>query len=290
YVKNNIFKKQECSLKSDENVEIKDDITEKNEKGDYQIAICQDGKFAVIFDTANPRIKILQNIDYRPPKFGKSKRYGIYKPSISTNETNENIADFKVDDDFAIKNFYKGDKPSFHNEVIEEINSNEDNGDEKIEPFKWSFDISNMHKKDGKSFILVAISRINVDEDMKGPNSEINVVVDDNTIKKGIAVYRVEVEEKESKDENLDYTKDSEDQNKKEIAINRIEYEVSAVTCYYSNEISGICKFIEVSSEDDDYDLQSSHDEDDLQSSHDSQLKRFIIFNFHGIYNFKFND
>ncbi|PKY63083.1 hypothetical protein RhiirA4_490921, partial [Rhizophagus irregularis] len=161
-----------------------------------------------------------------------------------------------------------------------------------------------MHEKYGESFILVAISRINVDEDMKGikekkhdnktsehepgvENTEIDVIThdsDDKTtdqIKKGFAVYRVEVEKKMNKcpsNENLDDIKDSEDQNKEGIAINRIEIEneVSAVTCYYSNKISGICKFIEVSSE---YD-----------SPYDSQLKRFIILNFHGIYNLKFND
>ncbi|PKY53515.1 hypothetical protein RhiirA4_426078 [Rhizophagus irregularis] len=198
----NLFKNEACLPKSDKSVgyETKDYTT-----GDYQIAICQDGKFAVTFDTGN-----------------------------------EIVADFKIDDDFTIKNFYKSDKSSFfnHNEEIEKSNSNED---EKREPFKWSFDISNMHKKDWKSFILVAISRINVDEDMKkydkkpskheteDENTEISVTVLDNKVtdqnKKGIAVYRVEVEEKESRGENLDDIKDSEDENKEGIAINRIEYE-----------------------------------------------------------------
>ncbi|GBC18552.2 hypothetical protein GLOIN_2v1769895 [Rhizophagus irregularis DAOM 181602=DAOM 197198] len=51
------------------------------------------------------------------------------------------------------------------------------------------------------------------------------------------------------------------------------KYDLSGVTCYYSNNISGICRLIEVSNEND-------------QPSNDSQLKRFVILNFHGIYNF----
>lgn len=51
------------------------------------------------------------------------------------------------------------------------------------------------------------------------------------------------------------------------------KYDLSGVTCYYSNNISGICRFIEVSNEND-------------QPSNDFQLKRFVILNFHGIYNF----
>ncbi|RGB28020.1 hypothetical protein C1646_768369 [Rhizophagus diaphanus] len=43
--------------------EIEDDITEK--EGGYQIAICQDGKFVVTFNTATLRVKLLENTDYR---------------------------------------------------------------------------------------------------------------------------------------------------------------------------------------------------------------------------------
>ncbi|CAB5389562.1 unnamed protein product [Rhizophagus irregularis] len=359
HVLKNLFKNEAYSFKSDKSVgyEAKDYTT-----GDYQIAICQDGKFAVTFDTANLRIKILQNRDYRPPKFGKSKRYGPDDDSNGSSEidipsTNETVADFQINDDFTIKVFYKSNKSSFFNQTQnkqcnpknntdEESEESSSNEDKKGEPSKWSFDISNMHKTDGKSFILVAISRINVDEDMKGTkekkhdnktseyepeveNTEINVITKTtDQIKKGIAIYRVEVEEKESKGENLDDIKDSEnenkkgiadyrveveenknkcpsnenldndikgleDQNKKGIAINRIEYKVSAVTCYYSNEISGICKFIEVSSEDDlcTTELkQKQQQSSQQQSPHDPKLKRFIILNFHMIYNFNFND
>ncbi|PKC60326.1 hypothetical protein RhiirA1_468194 [Rhizophagus irregularis] len=41
------------------------------------------------------------------------------------------------------------------------------------------------------------------------------------------------------------------------------KYDLSGVTCYYSNNISGICRLIEVSNEND-------------QPSNDSQLKRFV--------------
>jgi hypothetical protein len=53
--------------------------------------------------------------------------------------------------------------------------------------------------------------------------------------------------------------------------------------CYYSDSVSGICRFVE------------SNDEQEKQESmknkkkHENQLKRFIILNFHGIYNFEFN-
>jgi hypothetical protein len=62
-------------------------------------------------------------------------------------------------------------------------------------------------------------------------------------------------------------------------------YILSAVICHYSNEISGICKFIEVSNDDD-----SSKDDSSEYYSHNSELRRFIILNFRGIYNIEFDD
>ena len=44
------------------------------------------------------------------------------------------------------------------------------------------------------------------------------------------------------------------------------------VTRYYSNKISGICRFVEASSDD------------------DFEQRRFVILNFHGIYSFEFRD
>ncbi|CAB5198126.1 unnamed protein product [Rhizophagus irregularis] len=88
------------------------DITEKKEV--YQIEISQNGKFAATFDTANLRIKILQNTDYRPSQFNKKK--------VNSNNKNEfeTIAHFKIKDDFTIEKFYKTDsKDNDHTEKNE---------------------------------------------------------------------------------------------------------------------------------------------------------------------------
>src|SRR5581483_591596 len=71
--------------------------------------------------------------------------------------------------------------------------------------------------------------------------------------KKGIAIYRLEL--KKMQNEKNEY------------------YVPSTVTSYYSNNISGICRFIE--------DL----DEDKYILNLNVKLKRFIILNIHGIYN-----
>ncbi|RGB26260.1 hypothetical protein C1646_427056 [Rhizophagus diaphanus] len=167
----------------------------------------------------------------------------------------------------------------------------------KASNLKWSFDISNVQEKNGESFIFVAISRI-IDEDMRRskekrkdrkdinkkpdyerkvlskvrfscplPPEEAIVVDMQNTrtvltsrnnskIKKGIAIYRID----------LKMNQEGEKKN----------YILSTVTCHYSDQISGICRFIEASSEGD--------------SLYDFKLKRFIIVNYRGIYNFEFDD
>jgi hypothetical protein len=97
--------------------------------------------------------------------------------------------------------------------------------------------------------------------------------------KKGIAIYRLEI--KNQKEENEKEGNKSKEKESGEKEKGKKENYVTSVTCYYSHNISGICRFIEVSNE--------SY----LKSSNDSQLKklkRFIILNFHGIYNFEFNN
>jgi hypothetical protein len=78
--------------------------------------------------------------------------------------------------------------------------------------------------------------------------------------KKGIAIYRIELKSPKGENEN---EKNEEENN----------YSFEAVTYYYSYNISGICKFIENSSEDKDI-----------------ELRRFIILNYHGIHNLEFSD
>ncbi|PKY38934.1 hypothetical protein RhiirA4_439703 [Rhizophagus irregularis] len=261
-------------------------------KEDYQIEICQDGKFAVTFDTGNLRIKILENTDHR--QFDDKNK----DESNETDESDEivkTIAYFKINDDFDIDKFYDIDytPPPF----VEPLDSSNSKDDDK---FRWSFDISNMYKKsDNKYFVLVAVSRINVVEDMKGGNNE------DNYEKKHLSKkkFKCELEDKDIKFDKFDATIDIEEhkseelddrtselknETKKGIAIYRLEfvekenYVLKAVTRHYSNEISGICSFVEEAPVEDEKEKDKDEDK--------NELKKFIILNYRGIYNFKFND
>ncbi|PKB93818.1 hypothetical protein RhiirA5_440244 [Rhizophagus irregularis] len=249
----------------------KDDITTNKE--DYQIELCQDGRFAATFDTANLWIKILQNTDYRPFLFNKKKNFrneSEFEESVKINKT---IAYFKIKDDLSIDKLYDCDPPPFDGNNVG-FSDNDENGTKKPN-FRWSFDISNMHKNDsGKYFVFVAISRINIDEDMKRNDKQKK---DDN----GKSDYEREPFRKRifncsnehenilsnyetrinipSTDENITATSNTTDESKKGVAIYRIElnnkenenYVLSAVTCYSYEKISGICKFIEASNDDD---------------------------------------
>ncbi|GBC00061.1 hypothetical protein RclHR1_37290002 [Rhizophagus clarus] len=220
------------------------DAAKKNYAGDYRIAICQDGRFAVTFDTEFYK-------DYTINEIQDSRLQVSDKNDYSSDDTNE-----------------------------------------KDETFKWSYDISNVHKvNDSRYFIFVAISRIDADEDVKGTKEK----NDDKHYKKGrLRKYRKYLHKRDGNSEcsetqnaKVDISSESES-GKKGIAIYCIElakeikegkknYVLSAVTCHCSEGILGICKFIEVSVKD--Y----------SKCVHDSELKRFIILNFHGIYNFEFN-
>ncbi|EXX53301.1 hypothetical protein RirG_245170 [Rhizophagus irregularis DAOM 197198w] len=144
-----------------------DDISKKE---DYRIAISQNGKFIVTFDTANLRIKILENKDHRP--FTSSKK------EVNSNDNNkycgldnldelddigQTITYFKINNDFMIEKFYKEEyKPSLFE--VDSLDSDIINASD----FEWSIDISNMQEiNDGGSFILIAISHINVNMDMR---------------------------------------------------------------------------------------------------------------------------
>jgi hypothetical protein len=251
----------------------------------------------------------LQNTDYRPSQFNKKK--------VNSNNKNEfeTIAHFKIKDDFTIEKFYKTDsqdndhteknetKASELYKKVEAASSdsnettanNEKKGDDQ---FRWSFDISNMHKNDDKYIVLVAISHTKVDEDMKETKKEkddkksdytrgylrkkkfkpiderilqsknTTIIISQGSISaiplnesnKGTAIYRIELKKEDGNVEEENYI-------------------LSAVTCYYSSNISGICNFVEVLNKD-----------NSKQQLYDSELKRFMILNFHGIYNFEFND
>ncbi|GES84515.1 hypothetical protein GLOIN_2v1846762 [Rhizophagus clarus] len=311
---NNIFGKIVNHFKHEEGedpiVEVGYRSYDISKKEDYQIAISQDGKFVVTFDT------VLENTDRRPPKSEKTTDFNNQSDESVVIE--KVIVHFKINDDFAIENLYS----TIGGDVINKKSGLKEG--EKNDEFRWSFDISNMHihkKDDSKSFILVAISRINVDEDMKRKDDN---KIDDNVDMKGIKekknVNKPDYEEErlrrikylpkleESREVKLymsssksknNKTLKQNDKSKKGITIYRIklgkgkgadeeekEHVLGAITCYYSNKISGICRFIEDSSENSGED---NSNDDELKSLHDSELRRFIILNYRGMYNFEFN-
>jgi hypothetical protein len=184
-------------------------------------------------------------------------------------------------------------------EVIDQQNSNKPDGMTTIADFliddlftkvvdgsfKWSLGISNIQEYQEKYFILVAVSRINVDEEMtshKSKNNKNNKKRDyqrgllkefevclssrNNAInvpvvpKGGTAIYRLKLKNELVETTIIQYEREAS------------SYYILDVTCFYSDKISGICKFVEV------FDKESEI----------VCLKRFIILNFHEMYNFKF--
>ncbi|CAB4389950.1 unnamed protein product [Rhizophagus irregularis] len=250
-----------------------DIILSKKER--YQIAICQDGKFAVTFDTANLWIKVLENTDHRQFRLSKEKTTSAQHNSNNQNDDKEEItktiARFKINENLEIDKFDKGDKS-----LIRETNSSANNSNDADNMYRWSLDISNVQNYQDKYFIFVAVSHIDVNEDMKGkdtksdykkniikrrfPNSDVRIALPgsysnkSNENKKGTAIYRLKL----NKDNN-----------------NNFDFkEISPVTYCYSDSVSGICKFIQ--------------NLDDIDQN-DYTFKRFIVLNFNGIYNFEYN-
>ncbi|CAB5321103.1 unnamed protein product [Rhizophagus irregularis] len=129
----------------------KDNFTEKKKK--YRIAVIQDGKFAVTFDT-----DVLDS--------------SSQNKSDEPFDNDKTIACFKIDNDFEFSKLYnpKKTEDSSGNGKTTKHDKSSSEEDEKNDNYKWSFDISNMHKNDNDDseyFIFVAISRININEDMK---------------------------------------------------------------------------------------------------------------------------
>ena len=206
----------------------------------------------------------------------------------NTNESAEidaTIVKFKINSDFTIDN-------SYDNDLEPNINDGNDPSRSDKEPFKWSLDISNIQKyQHDEYFILVAVSCID-DEDMKGThnnndkcdkckkykkgslkpfkfnlssdNARVDVQSEQSESKKGTAICRLKLEKIEG---NENYVLENTD-----------------VTCHYSDSVSGICRFVEDLDE-----TPETSESNDEQEKQEKQLKRFIILNFHGIHNFKFN-
>ncbi|CAB4479057.1 unnamed protein product [Rhizophagus irregularis] len=244
-----------------------DDIIIKKE--DFQIAISQSGRFVATFDTANFRIKILENTDRRPLSIPKVEDMDSNKSNI----IGKTIVHFKIRDDFNIDKFYtEGFTPPLYKESREQKNvditvdfSNDNDSyndfekDELIEEekFRWSFDISNVCMNNNKHFIFVAVSRID-DEDLRGTTKE--------TEKRGTTIiYPIELLE----NENENYT---------------FVYNPKA-SHYQTRGISGICRFVESSN-----DNESSDPRIFVTDNKCFVLKKFVVLNFHGIHNFNCTD
>ncbi len=159
--------------------------------------------------------------------------------------------------------------------------------------FRWSFDISNVEKHYEGEFIFIAISRIDVEENMKriredGKNEKLKC----NKIKmnkqekpinygsssgsaaiaippKGIAIHCFKLTDETA--------------NKSVNAVNAVN--VKFIRTYYSNHLSGICRFVE-----EDNPVSKSNGSNSIsENDPDHILKRFILLNFNGIYNFKYH-
>ncbi|GES84549.1 hypothetical protein GLOIN_2v1769896 [Rhizophagus clarus] len=270
---------------------------------DYNIAISQNGRFAVIFDSANLRIKVIENTDHRPFIYNKKKIDSRnMNESNGSDKFNEVITYFKIQNDFTIDKFYHNDlmPAPFNKEVDINVggslrNDIEMEGKENFkndDKFKWSYDISNMHNKNGKRYIFVAVSRIEVEKFMTGKMYGDNEYAKISKIRNGCKSTVIQIKDgngsalsEKSISITIDMQPEKEKQKLDEIKGTCIycielkrqknggDYIFKKVTCNYYSSISGICRFIE-----------------EYNKSTGSTVKRFIILNFGGIYNFNFHN
>lgn len=242
--------------------------------------------FFFFFFLANFRIRIVENTDHRPfKKVDIPQQIPVHQNNSNSDEINKTIAHFKIDDDLAIDRFYSNDfvPPLFENDDPLSNNKSADGS-----KFGWSIGISNVQKQDDVDIILVAVSRIDIDEDMKQLKND-----EDNKhdykkgnldTKKYIKSNKPPINNRRAKELKIGVEK------KKGTAIYRLilkdkkelNLEDDIVFSYRSYKVSGICSFIET---DSDALSKSENGVDQFNS-----LKRFIVLNFRGIYNFGFSD
>ncbi|RIA85127.1 hypothetical protein C1645_879508 [Glomus cerebriforme] len=284
-----------------------------SEKKNFQIEISQDGKFAITFDTANHRFKIYKNSDYR--SFTNSKNdeakndneqdatfadFSELDSPINENQTffnrlqegddiiNEIIVNFEIDDKFNSLKIY--------NDPHYQSNQNFSNNDQ----YRWSFNISSLQTYGNEKFIFVAISYIDVEMDMKGKKGEpTNVENDmngptenyykmnmsnDSLVHKRDSLYieYLLIAEKKifdfgSQGKTIILCFKLNESNESYSLANR-DYPLNYH--HYCGDISGIPRFI---NEQGDINKQ-----DDIINN--QNLKRFILLNFNGIYNYEYNN
>ncbi|CAB5395158.1 unnamed protein product [Rhizophagus irregularis] len=215
----------------------KNDPLSKKER--YQIEICQDGKLAVTFDTANLRIRVLDNTDHR--QFGLSKKTTTSEHNTNNQndqgeeEITKTIAYFKINENLDIAKFYdQYDTLCTNRETGIDVNDDTD------KRYRWEKHYKKRYERINEDFRL----------DLTGTS----YYSKSNETKKGTAVYRLKLIK-----ENNNFILD-----------------LCPVTYYYSGSVSGICKFI-----------QNFDDRDIDQNNY--TLKRFVVLNFNGIYNFEYD-
>jgi hypothetical protein len=200
----------------------------------------------------------LENTDRRPRKNNKVKGdSNSEKPNDhnESDEINETIVHFEINNDFEI--IVDSSKNDNDKETTLNIDSSKnDNDKETTLNNRWSLDISNVCKNGNKYFIFVAVSKID-DDDMK------NCAIKGKVTR--TAIYQIEL--KISKEGNYVFND-------------------AGIITYHIYGISGLCRFVEVSKNNENIENSNSKIENECYTS----LRRFIILNFDGIHSFNCND
>ncbi|PKK76736.1 hypothetical protein RhiirC2_844931 [Rhizophagus irregularis] len=265
-----------------------------DEKKKFQIKISQDGEFAMTFDAENLRIKIYRNTDFR--QFTNSKYSNKNPNNIPDSDIiDEVIVNFVISNDLNIIKIYND--PRY--EEPQDNHENNRNESNESNQYRWSFDISSLQICDGNKYIFVAISYIDLENDMKG-KERINInetirdtkneyknnnVINKELIKKAKASSYIEYNVNNNVVINADGMDDSNSSRRKTIIycfkMNK-NYSLDndyIPTCCSCNYVSGIPKFIN----------NEKIDHSEISNDQDRILKRFILLNFNGIYNFEYN-
>jgi hypothetical protein len=200
----------------------------------------------------------LENTDHRPRKNNKVKGdSNSEKPNDhnESDEINETIVHFEINNDFEI--IVDSSKNDNDKETTVNIDSSENDDKETTLNNRWSLDISNVCKNGNKYFIFVAVSKID-DDDMKKCTIKGKVT--------RTAIYQIKLKIGEKGNYVLKDT---------------------GIITYHIYGISGLCRFVEVSKNNDKIEISNSKIEND---DYYTSLRRFIILNFDGIHSFNCKD
>jgi len=200
----------------------------------------------------------------------------------------EQIAHFKINDNLTVSE-NSVDKP-------------QEGKDDEADPYKWSIDISNLQKyQDGRHFIFVAVSLIgkketttnidykknHIEKEKFAVNSRDHAVVNNmphvtekSTIQvtdKGTAIYCLKINKTSGKLGQRNASKEEIQEFEEFVKTNYVIDHEDGIVCYRSGCVSGIPRFIE------DRVLNS------INGTYSDVLKKFIVLNFNGIYNFDYD-